>query len=84
RWNFNEELPVMHNALAQFAAILPHAGTQPGAVRITTTLVEALHALLVILAEDAAGGDVAGPDLMERLTSDRTAMMRQLREDLVR
>jgi len=84
RWNFNEELPVMHNALAQFAATLPRAGTQPGAVRITTTLVEALHALLVILAEEAAGGDVAGPDLMERLTSDRTAMMRQLREDLVR
>lgn len=84
RWNFNEVLPVLHDALAQFAVTLPRAGKDAGAVRITTTLAEALHALLVILAEEAGGQDVAGPDLMERLTSDRTAMMRRLREDLMR
>ncbi len=85
RWNCNEALPVLHDALAHFALTLPKAGRDPGAASITGTLVEALHALLVTLADEAGSDDaLAASDLMERLTGDRTAMMRRLREDLMR
>ncbi|MGQ9365248.1 Na/Pi symporter [Azospirillum sp. ST 5-10] len=82
RWNCNELLSGLHDALAELSATLAKAGTDPAVAGVAGNLAEAMHALLLTLADEAAAPGEHG--VMERLTTDRSAMMRAVRDDLAR
>jgi phosphate:Na+ symporter len=68
-------IAALHEALAELATSVPQAAALP----TTGSLVEGLHALLVIVADYVEGFGVDDPDVVLHLLGDRDQLMADLR-----
>lgn len=82
QWSGAEVLTALHDALADLSRALAAAGQTDEANRLRAAMAESLHALLLVLIDEAEGGDVYEAGAVERLTTDRSAVMRRIREQL--
>ncbi len=81
-WNANELLTALQDAVAELVRALGHTGDAAEARRVRDAIAESVHALLLILIEEATDPDIVESGTMLRLTTDRAQLMRRLREDL--
>lgn len=81
-WNANEVLVTLHDELAAFVKAMPKRGKDQAADRLIVNLTEGLHALLEVVALELEGDEPFDPEMLARLTADRSAMMLRVRDGI--
>jgi len=77
-------LRLLSDAVRELTEVIGRAGTAGEVAALSSTIAEALHAILLTAVDAVREADAIDIELLGQLTGDRTAVMERLRQGLVR